>query len=48
MNGRLAKKIRREARKRDREILPELKDFLNHLSFGERVKVALRIIGGRF
>lgn len=48
MRGTLAKKLRREARKRDRQILPELKEFLNNLSFAERLKVAYRIIRKKF
>ncbi len=48
MNGRLAKKIRKEVRRRDTKILPELKEFLNKLGFFERVKIAYRLIRGKF
>ena len=52
MNGRMAKKLRREARqmanKRDEKIVPELKDFINKLGFLDRLRCAGRIIVGRF
>ncbi len=48
MNGRIAKKIRKEVRKRDSKVLPELKAFLNKLSFPERLRIAFRIIRGKF
>jgi len=48
MNGSLAKKIRKETRKRDRQILPELKQFINDLDILERLKIAFRIMRGRF
>jgi hypothetical protein len=48
MNGRLAKKLRKEMRRRDKEIFPELKDFINHLSFFARFRVAVRVLCGRF
>ena len=52
MNAKLAKKIRKEARikalDRDKIILPELKQFLNHQSFIDRCKVAFRILRGVF
>lgn len=52
MNGRIAKKIRRETRtaalKRDEKILPDLKKFINQQPFGDRVRIAARILLGRF
>lgn len=52
MNGRLAKKIREQAQaaslKRDAKILPELKGFINSQRLGDRIKIAWRILMGRF
>lgn len=52
MNGRMARKIRREsilaARKRDEKILPELKSFINRQSLLNRIKLAWRLVCGRF
>lgn len=48
MNGRLAKKIRQEARRRDLKILPELKSFINAQAFPDRLRIAWRIVQGRF
>ena len=52
MNGRLAKKIRAAAKKaslkRDNEILPDLKAFINNQSFGNRILLAWSLILGRF
>jgi len=48
MNGRLAKKLRKLARERDKLILPELKSFINGLGFFERLKVAFRILRRKF
>jgi hypothetical protein len=48
MNGRLAKRLHKEARKRDREIFPELKEFINRQPFRDRVKIAIRILKGTF
>uniref|UniRef100_A0A6M3IX19 Uncharacterized protein n=1 Tax=viral metagenome TaxID=1070528 RepID=A0A6M3IX19_9ZZZZ len=48
MNGRIAKKLRREALKVKETMFPELKAFINGLSFRDRVKVAWRIMGRRF
>jgi len=52
MNGRMARKIRKEARieamKRDAIVLPKLKEFLNNCSFKERLKLAFRLLRRRF
>lgn len=52
MNGRMAKKIRKEARaaakKRDEEIFPEMKIFINSQSLWDRIRLAVRILGRRF
>ena len=52
MNGRLAKKIRKEAvsagRKRDEKIVPELKVFINSLPWQGRIILAWRLLLGRF
>ena len=48
MNGRLAKKLRKNARERDREILPELKSFINIQPFKERLRFAWKILRGQF
>ena len=48
MGERLAKKIRKAAKQRDREILPELKAFINTQPLRERLQFALKIIQGKF
>ena len=48
MNGRLARKIRKEARKRDVKILPELKQFINDQGIFTRLHIAFRVTLGRF
>lgn len=52
MNGRLARKIRKEARaeamKRDAIVLPKLKEFINGLNFPNRLKIAFNIIRRKF
>lgn len=48
MSEKMEKKLRRIARKRDKQILPELKAFINELGFWERVRVALRVIRRKF
>lgn len=52
MNGRMTKMLRRQARKesakRDQKILPELKDWINNLIFKDRLRVAWRIVCGKF
>lgn len=48
MNGRITKKIRKEAKKRDEWIFPELKRFLNKQPFKIRVKMAWNLLRGRF
>ena len=48
MNGRLAKRMRREARlqamNRDQQIFPELKAFINNQRFLDRLIIAWRIL----
>lgn len=44
MNGRLAKKIRRVARKNDLAVAAEFKQWVNSLGFMDRVRVAWRAI----
>lgn len=52
MSGKTAKKIRkaalRAAEKRDAQILPELKQFINQQPFLNRCRIAVRILQGRF
>lgn len=52
MNEKMAKRIRREARKqssqRDLEILPELKQFINEQKFFDRIRICLRILTRKF
>jgi len=52
MNGRMARKIRKEAKRaalaRDKVIIPELKAFINSQKLGARLYIALRIIMRRF
>lgn len=48
MNARLAKKIRQAANRRDEEILPDLKRFLNSQPFLVRVRISWRILKGTF
>jgi hypothetical protein len=44
MNGKLAKKLKRLARRGDIEIAYQFKAWVNGLSFGERLKVCFRIL----
>ena len=48
MNQKLAKKLRKLARQRDEDILPELKAFINLQPFSKRLSIAIRIIKGKF
>lgn len=47
MNGRLAKKLRKIARKNDLKIAIEFKLWINRLSFRERAQVAWRALWGK-
>lgn len=44
MNGRLAKKLRRIARKSDLRVAAEFKVFVNKLPFPDRVRVAWKAL----
>lgn len=44
MNGRSAKKIRREITSRENEMIAILCNYFNSLDFFNRVKIAMRII----
>ena len=44
MNGRLAKKIRRVARKNDLRVALEFKAFVNGMPWWERVQIAWKAI----
>lgn len=44
MNGRLAKKIRRVARKNDFKVAMEFKAWVNGLSFWDRLKVGWKAV----
>lgn len=44
MNGRLAKKIRKELRKKQREILNCFREIINSLSLSDRIRLALKIV----
>ena len=48
MRGTVVKKLRRLARERDKQILPELKEFINGQGLGTRFKIAFNIIRGKF
>ena len=52
MSGRTARAIRKKAeqsaRRRDREILPDLKAYLNALSLIKRLTICWRLINRRF
>ena len=54
MNNRLARRIKaeknkvKELTKAEQEILPKLKAFLNELPMKDRIRMAWRIINGRF
>lgn len=51
MNGRMAKKIRKEARHKASRVYADAKDYkrvINNLSFLDRFKVAFRILRRRF
>lgn len=44
MNGKTIKKIRKELNSQQKEIVNEIFDYFNSLSFFERVKIAVKII----
>ena len=44
MNGKTIKKIRKELNSKEKEIASEVFDYLNSLSFIERLKIAVKII----
>ena len=44
MNGKTIKKIRKELNSKEKEMVNEVFDYLNSLSFFKRVKVAVKII----
>ena len=48
MNGRMAKKIRKAAKERDKTMMPRLKAFCNKQGFFSRVKLSWRLLLGRF
>ena len=48
MNGKTIKKIRKELNSKEKEMVNELFDYFNSLSFGKRIKIALRIIRKKF
>lgn len=52
MNGKLAKKIRaaavKQTAKRDEQLIPELKEYINSLPLKDRIVLAWRMIRGRF
>lgn len=44
MNGKTIKKIRKELNSQQKEIVNDIFDYFNSLSFFERVKIAVKII----
>jgi hypothetical protein len=48
MTKMLRRQARKEAKKRDERILPELKDFLNKLPLRDRIRAAWLIAWGKF
>lgn len=44
MNGRQSKKLRKIYRRNDLKIVAEFKDFVNSLSFWDRVRIAVKAV----
>lgn len=44
MNGKTIKKIRKELNSKEKEIVSEVFDYFNSLSFFQRFKIAVKII----
>ena len=47
MNGKTIKKIRKELNSKEKEMVNEVFDYFNSLSFWKRCKIALRIMQGK-
>ena len=47
MNAKTIKKIRKELNSKEKEMVNEVFDYLNSLSFWKRCKIALRIMQGK-
>ena len=47
MNGKTIKKIRKELNSKEKEMVNEVFDYFNTLSFLKRCKIALRIMQGK-
>lgn len=44
MNGKTIKKIRKEVNSKENEMVNQIFDYFNTLSFFERIKIAVKII----